>query len=56
MQLYGIPQLWQIYTLTSIKMQKELISDIKKDEKGAYNYQQVLLDHIKKADVRYEVH
>ena len=26
--LYGIPQLWQIYTISNVKIQKELISKL----------------------------
>ena len=57
MYLYGVPQLWQVYTLSNLEKQKEIIGLCQKDkETGKINHVEVLQQLLKKPESwpRYE--
>ena len=59
MMLYGIPRLWQLFTLASLDKQKELILALKKTTKDGrieINHKEVLLEKLVANQPRYETH
>lgn len=56
--LYGIPKLWQVYTLANLAKQKEIILNLKADidQGGPRNLKEVLLERLGSHEPRYENH
>eukprot|EP00347_Sterkiella_histriomuscorum_P012250 403369316 len=54
--LYGIPQLWQIYTVANLAKQKDMILSLRKDDNGQINVLDVILQRQAAHHPRYENH
>lgn len=54
--LYGIPALWQIYTVANLAKQKEMILSLRRDDQGEINHVEVILERLASHHPRYENH
>ena len=54
--LLGQPKLWQIFTLANLHKQKDLILNLKIDDSGKPNHQEVILSRLVTHEPRYENH
>ncbi len=55
--LYGIPKLWQVYTLASLPKQKDIITSLRVDKDGGpANLQEVMFERLAKHEPRFENH
>lgn len=55
--LYGIPKLWQVYTLASLPKQKDIITSLKVGvDGGPANLQEVMLQRLASHEPRFENH